>query len=685
MGRRSRELALTGLVTVCAIVLLAGAQVPSPQPRPPAQPGSAQPQVSTPQGSGVILGDVVDGKDGRPIAGAIVSLSGGAPAGVGGAGARGTPAPPPSPRRVMADSRGRFMFFALPAGSYVASASAPGYMTSLYGQTRANGPNKPIVLTYNDNKSGSVQILLWKFATISGTITDDAGEPAVGVNVRAMRRQSVGGSSRFVMSNATSTDDRGIYRIANLIPGDYVVLVPTSSSTMPVSVVQDYQQLISQRNTTAANEFNRRLTSSGAPPPSPNGARVGDFYLQQNSLSGSGLGPPVGPLSTDRPMIYSTVFFPAALTSTQATVMTLASGDERVGVDLQLRQVPSFRVSGTVTGPENQTSNLGVRLLPTNYNEYSADLGSETANTVTQADGSFTLLGVPAGSYVLKVLRVPLPQPSPEQLRLAQTNGVINLTAAFSGPEGSAGPVPQMLPTDPTLWGEVQISVMDADVTGVQLTLHTGPRVTGRIEFDGSAPKPALDRTPPQVSLSLNPVDGRMTGPIMPPAISANGQFTTMSMPPGRYTVSGGAPGWILKSVMAGGRDVSDLPIDLETDVSGVVVTFFDRPSQVSGTVKTSRGDADDSAWVLLVPDIRDAGVRSRRVRSARTSPQGSYNLVSILPGDYWIVAMKDNPLDAGYDQDQLLDAVSRAGTRLTIADAEHRTQDLTTSSSPLR
>jgi hypothetical protein len=582
----------------------------------------------------------------------------------------------------MADSHGRYMFFGLPAGSYVVSASAPGYMTSLYGQTRASGPNRPIVLKTGDDKAGNVSILLWKFAVISGTITDDAGEPAIGVNVRAMRRQNVGGAPRFIASNTASTDDRGIYRLANLTPGDYIVLVPTSSSTMPVSVAQNYQQLVSQRNTSAANEMSRQLTNSGAPPPAANGARIGNFYLQQNSLSGSGLGQQIGPLDTDRPLIYPTVFFPSATTSTQATVMTLASGDERTGVDLQLRQVPGFRISGTVSGPENQTANLGVRLLPANYDQYSADQGSETANTVTEADGSFTLLGVPPGSYALKVLRIPQP-PIVAERYVVQSNGV-GISASFSSVPSP--PVPQALPTDPTLWGEVQISVMDADVTGVQLSLRTGPRVMGRIEFDGSSPKPALDRVPPQVSLSLSPVDGRMIGPIMPPAISANGQFTTMSLAPGKYVMNGGAPGWILKSVMADGHDIADVPIDLETgDISGVVVTFFDRPSQISGTVKTSRGDADDSAWVLLVPDIRDATLRSRRVRSARSSPQGSYTLGSILPGDYWLAALKDNLLDAGYDQGELLDAISRIGTRITIADAEHRTQDLTTSSSPVR
>src|SRR5262249_23740765 len=161
-----------------ASALLAGAQVPSQQPRPPAQPGSTQPQVSTPQGTGVILGDVVDGKDGRPVGGAIVSLSGGGFSGVGGAGARGTPAPPARPRRVMPAARGRFVFYALPAGSYVVSASASGYMTSLYGQAHASGQYRPIVLLdNNNNKNGNISILLWKFATISGTVTDDAGEP----------------------------------------------------------------------------------------------------------------------------------------------------------------------------------------------------------------------------------------------------------------------------------------------------------------------------------------------------------------------------------------------------------------------------------------------------------------------------------------------------------------------------
>src|SRR4029077_20520862 len=90
---------------------------------------------------------------------------------------------------------------------------------------------------------------------------------------------------------------------------------------------------------------------------------------------------------------------------------------------------------------------------------------------------------------------------------------------------------------------------------------------------------------------------------VVPPIVSPAGQFTTMSMPPGKYLVRASINGWLLRSAMLGGRDVSVAPFDLDsTDMGGLIVTFFDRPSQLSGLVRNSRGDADDSTTIVLVP-----------------------------------------------------------------------------------
>ncbi len=64
-----------------------------------------------------------------------------------------------------------------------------------------------------------------------------------------------------------------------------------------------------------------------------------------------------------RIFVYSTQFFPAAPTPAQASVISLQSGEERNGINLQLKPVTTTRVSGIVTGPDGPMM-VSLTLVP---------------------------------------------------------------------------------------------------------------------------------------------------------------------------------------------------------------------------------------------------------------------------------------------------------------------------------
>src|SRR5688500_9881796 len=155
----------------CALLLLASVQ-PVPQP----------------QRTGLVVGQVVDAAGGRPVAGAIVGVS-------------GPPAPSGQPwPRVLTGNDGRFVFRDLRRGDYTITAMKPGFAEGAYGRNRAGGPSVPLSLNEGE-RVGNVVVRLWKHAAISGTIVDESGERLVGVTVRAFRRTVIGGRRRFASSN----------------------------------------------------------------------------------------------------------------------------------------------------------------------------------------------------------------------------------------------------------------------------------------------------------------------------------------------------------------------------------------------------------------------------------------------------------------------------------------------------
>jgi hypothetical protein len=86
------------------------------------------------------------------------------------------------------------------------------------------------------------------------------------------------------------------------------------------------------------------------------------------------------------------------------------------------------------------------------------------------------------------------------------------------------------------------------------------------------------------------------------------GQLSTYQLPPLRYylRIENPPPGWTLKSAMVGGRDITNVPLSLERDVTDLVITFTDRPASLSGPVNTPQSQPDSSAYGARISGGRE-------------------------------------------------------------------------------
>ena len=576
-----------------------------------------------------IAGQVVDAVNGRPIGGAIVALN--SPQFSPSVSAR--PAPPLWPR-TLTGSDGRFVFRELAGGTYSITAVKPGYADGAYGRRRPNGPSHQITIA-DGERAANAALRMWKFGSISGTIVDEAGEPVVAVAVRAFRRSVVAGIRRFVDGPTTTTDDRGIYRIPNLIPGEYTVAVVTRQMAAPLSVA-------------AEGATRSELMEMAIALPGTSIEIAGAAYS-------IGLGSPIPPPPQDgRILVYPTTYYPAARSAAQATVVAIASAEERSGIDFQLTPVPTVRVSGVLSGPQGPLS-TPVRLEPPDAPDITQRDGLTAV--VSARNGEFIFPAVPAGDYILRV-------------------------------SGAArqGSTPAFAPSGDVFWFEQPIAVGRDDISGLNIVLQPGLRVSGRFEFEGATG--ATDRPQPQqlqqISLAVESTTAGAFGIRQMARADAGGQFASGGLAGGKYFVRvlGSPTGWMFKSAMLGGRDVSDVPFDLTSDVSGVVITFTDRWSGLSGNVRTAQGAAVGDALVVLFPTDSQLwtayGQNFRRMKSTQTTENGQYTFPVVAPGDYYAAAIRDS--DAGDWQDPaFLEMLARSAPQVRIGEGEKKALDLRT------
>lgn len=558
-------------------------------------------------GTSFIAGQVVEAASGKPVPGARVTIQSN----------RGF-----RPETVFADPQGRFYFANLPAGSYTADAAMAGYQASV--------TIRPTVVADGERQS-SVRVKLVKLGSLAGTVRDEAGDPATGTEVFALRRTLFNGRPEWARSSSARVDDRGIYRLTGLRPGEYLVCACTRDPIPFDGVLL----------TTIASEPVQLLTLA---------ARA---IKQGSDVAGLD-----GTLRTYPPTLY-----PNSTTIAQAERVVLASGQERADVDIAVAAVRAARISGVLTGATGPTTARFIRLAQANESADTTDFGSVQPMLV-QPDGRFDFAGVPPGQYVLKVN-----QPAIAEGTFGPSGAALALVGNRGGPEAPA----RISDTAPPYWAAEPITVSGDDVRGLSVVLRPGPRIAGRIEFQGASPPPPPDVLAKSMLgfLSLAPEASSATA-----RIAGDSTFAVPGVLPGPYSVSARMtiPGWTVRSVTVAGVDLTDLPFDVAArDVTDILVTVTDAPpTALSGTVTGAALPLADDLSVLIFPADRrywtSPSAAVRRFRQAAIAQTGTFTVQALAPGEYFVIAVPDDEAVEWQDA-RKLEVFARTAQRVILTD----------------
>ena len=524
------------------------------------------------------------------------------------------------------DDRGSFIFRGLPAGRFEVQGFKNAYLRTSYGASRPERTGTPVVVAAGEAVTNLTMSIV-RGGVITGTVRDVNDRPVPGVNVRVLRLGFNGISGERTLGapgsgSITTTDDRGEYRAYGLPPGSYVVLAPGPPTG------RGYEPMRRLKS----DEVRQALQAARSSASSAPGA--------------SAAPPPISPARLN----YAPVFHPGVTDIGAASIVTVAAGQERPGVDIAIQLVPSATITGTITSSTGSLPpSLSVALVPAGpQTEMLAGAGLRGISTQVQADGRFVFTSVPPGSYTAK---------------------------AIYGRGGRGTPS-----TGPIQWASAEVHVAGEDLF-VPLTLQPGVPITGRVVFEGTQPTSAELES--LSFLLAAPGAGAQVQSMGGGRVDREGRFTFPNVIPDayRFVMMWDAPKatdrWTIKSAVANGREAFEAPLRVNpSEPVDWTITFTDTPTALAGVLEGAGGRAATEHYVLVFSADRTHWTPgSRRVRMTRPGTEGGFTIKGLPPGEYLLAAPLD--LETGeWNDPALLEGLVQSSVKVTLRDGETTRQN---------
>ncbi|WP_307072756.1 carboxypeptidase regulatory-like domain-containing protein [Arthrobacter pascens] len=509
-------------------------------------------------------------------------------------------------------SDGSYSIGGLSADSYKLrfSASGTGALDSWYNNAATFDSATTVTLTAGQNLTG-INATLVKGATISGKVTAPAGVSLTGARVEAYGSDA----SSYVQSASISSD--GTYKILSL-PGGSYKLKFTGYNTGALD--QWHSNATSFQTATAVSlaagqdlsgvdaTLVKGATISGkvtAPLGiAVNGVRVelykadsANSYVSSAYVGSDGSYKFTGLQAASYKVKFAgngtgalAQWHSNAVSFDTATTLTLTTGQDLAGIDATL--VKGATVSGKITAP------AGVILGNTSAYIYKAgDQYSPVTYTYPGTDGSYKLIGLPAGSYKLKFA--------------ANNSGALdqwhNNAASFD------------TATALTL-------TTGQDLADVNATLVKGATISGKI----TAPAGVNLNGAYVYAFSANDA-----GTSVEQAwVASDGSYKIIGLPAGNYKLNfsgyntGALDQW--HSNAASFDTATPLTLTTGQDLVGINATLV-KGATISGKITAPAGVTLNNTYVYAY----NASYSSYQEKSVSVSSDGSYKIIGLRAGSY--------------------------------------------------
>lgn len=265
------------------------------------------------------------------------------------------------------DGRGEFQIKNVPAGKYFIQIEAPGIIRS--GPFDSEEAQKEIAtVTVDGTSKAEVVVRVKRGAAISGKVSYADGDPVLNASIILLRKKEGRWMPVFIggRTNDHDTDERGIYRISGLAPGEY--LIGAAEEKMGI-------ELTAQDDPEGGNVLNRAL--------------------------------------------ISTTYYDGATSTSAATPLQIMAGDEKTDINITLADRPVHSISGVVTLKTDNRPVSRARISLKRKDE-EPDSVNYYQDPVVNSDeqGRFTVDEVLDGNYTLTVTP---PQPLQQRYGYGQT------------------------------------------------------------------------------------------------------------------------------------------------------------------------------------------------------------------------------------------------------------------------